>query len=78
MSAPQRTVVHVYRLTTGTKLLLAAVALGLVMNALAPFLHVQETRAQNPLPGGLLHLACEGVLPKHGEMLNLNCAGATL
>ncbi len=78
MSDPEKKVVHVHKLAASTKILLAAVAIGLVMNAFAPFLHIRETRAQGGIPLGLLSLACEGVLPDHGETMKLNCTGATL
>ncbi len=78
MSHPEKKVVHVHKLATSTKILLAAVAIGLAMNAFAPFLHIRETRAQGGMPLGLLSLTCEGVLPEHGEMVKLDCTGATL
>ncbi len=78
MSAPQRTVVHVHRLSPATRLLLAAAVIALLLNALAPFLQGGETRAQGTMPLGLQSLSCEGVLPGHGETLQLECAGASL
>ncbi len=78
MSEPAHTVVHVHRLTAGTKIILAALAIGLALNVLAPFLHGPETRAQGGMPLGFLNLSCEGVLPGHGEIVKLNCTGAAL
>ncbi len=76
MSDPIRRAVHTHRLATSTKLLLAAVALGLIANALAPFLQVRETRAQGML--GVMSMTCEGVLPQPGKTLKLNCTGTAL
>jgi hypothetical protein len=61
-----------------TRLLLAALVIALAMNALAPFLQVRETKAQGSIPLTLLNLTCEGVLPKQGATLKLDCSGATL
>lgn len=77
MSQSERTVVHVHKLATGTKLLLAAIAVGLVLNALAPFLQGTQIKAQGSIPLGLLSLACEGELPKHGETIKMDCSGST-
>ncbi len=74
----QRTVVHVHRLETSTKLLLAAIALALAANLLGPFSGAREIKAQVAGMIGVVSMTCTGVLPQHGKVMELECAGAQL
>ena len=72
------TVVHVHKLETTTKLLLAAIALALGVNALGPFTGAREVQAQLSGTLGVLTMQCKGTLPQHGKMMQLECTGAQL
>lgn len=73
---PRRGFVHIHKLETSTKLLLAAIALALAANAFGSFTGAREIQAQVGGTLGLVTMNCKGTLPQHGKKLVLECAGA--
>lgn len=71
-------VVHMHKLETTTKLLLAAIALALAANAFGPFTRAREIQAQVGGVLGVITLQCKGTLPQHGKTMELECTGAQL
>lgn len=74
----QSKVVHIHKLGIATKLLLAAIALGLAANALGPFSGAREIQAQVGGMLGVVSMQCKGTLPQHGKTMILNCTGTQL
>lgn len=70
--------VHIYRLETTTKLLLAALVLALAANAFGPFSRAREIQAQVGGSLSVLTMKCKGKLPQHGKTMHLECTGAQL
>ena len=75
---PRRRLVHMHKLETSTKLLLAAIALALAANAFGPFTGAREIQAQVGGALGLTTMNCKGTLPQHGKNLVLECTGMQL